>query len=54
MWSAAKRHMRKLYGQRILTHTNCKTYVKNGWLEPTILKLFKDMLTYLRFRVVLF
>ena len=51
MWSAAKRHMRKLYGQRILTH-QLQDLCKEWMARANHSELFKDPLTYLRFTLV--
>ena len=53
MWSITKRHMRKLYGQRTLTH-QLQDLCKEWMARANHSELFKDPLTYLRFRVVLF
>lgn len=51
IWSVAKRHMRKLYGQRILTH-QLKELCKEWMARANHPNLFKDPLTYLRFTLV--
>ena len=51
IWSVAKRHMRKLYGQRILTHQLhdlCREWMARA-NQP---ELFRDPLTFLRFTLV--
>lgn len=48
IWSVAKRHMRKLYGQRILTH-QLEELCKEWMARANRPKLFEDPMTYLRF-----
>lgn len=51
MWSIAKRHMRKLYGQRILTHQLAE--LCREWMaRANYPNLFRDPLSFLRFTLV--
>lgn len=51
IWSVAKRHMRKLYGQRILTH-ELEDLCREWMARANKPELFTDPLTFLRFTLV--
>lgn len=51
IWSVAKRHMRKLYGQRILTH-QLEDLCKEWMARANKPELFKDPESFLRFTLV--
>lgn len=53
IWSVAKRHMRKLYGQRILTH-QLKELCKEWMARANHSELFENPMTHLRFTLVPF
>lgn len=51
IWSVAKRHMRKLYGQRILTH-QLEDLCREWMARANRPELFSDPFTFLRFTLV--
>lgn len=51
IWSVAKRHMRKLYGQRILTY-QLEDLCREWMARTNQPELFHDPLTFLRFTLV--
>ena len=51
IWSVAKRHMRKLYGQRILTY-QLEDLCREWMARANRPELFSDPLTFLRFTLV--
>ena len=51
IWSVAKRHMRKLYGQRILTY-QLEDLCREWMARANRPELFQDPLTFLRFTLV--
>ena len=51
IWSVAKRHMRKLYGQRILTH-QLEELCREWMARSNRPELFHDPLTFLQFTLV--
>lgn len=51
IWSVAKRHMRKLYGDRILTH-QLEELCREWMARANKPELFTDPLTFLRFTLV--